>query len=176
MQYGYNQLLPHHETSKGSAMFGFGKKKSKEGTEEQLHETMNFGGFGGLKRTKPPSTTEQATRSSGKADLSILDEVEKYDENIFVGANTLLTKFRKILKQAKRKSPKTTSNQWLMVRVSIFLKSRLFRHISSTISIKRLSRINIKVSHASFLQLKNFTNLLLVGKTQKPSKTFPTTF
>lgn len=87
-------------------MFGFGKKKSKEGTEEQLHETMNFGGFGGLKRTSSPSTTEQATRSSGKADLSILDEVEKYDENIFVGANTLLTKFRKNTEAGKEKIPK----------------------------------------------------------------------
>lgn len=86
-------------------MFGFGKKKSQEGTEEQLHETMNFGGFGGLKKRSSPGTTEQATRS-GSVDNSLLDEVEKYDEKIFVGGQTILAQFRKDTEAGRTHAPK----------------------------------------------------------------------
>ncbi|WP_175888069.1 hypothetical protein [Burkholderia contaminans] len=86
-------------------MFGFGKKKSQEGTEEQLHETMNFGGFGGLKKRSSPGTTEQATKS-GRVDNSLLDEVEKYDEKIFVGGQTILAQFRKDTEAGRTHAPK----------------------------------------------------------------------
>lgn len=86
-------------------MFGFGKKKDQQGTEEQLHETMNFGGFGGLKKKSSPGTTESATRS-GSVDNALLDEVEKYDEKAFIGAKALLTQFRKDTEAGHTHAPK----------------------------------------------------------------------
>ncbi|CAD9227856.1 hypothetical protein BCEN4_740010 [Burkholderia cenocepacia] len=56
----------------------FGKKKPTEGTEEQLHNLMNLGGFGGLQRKSSPGTEvndlRQTTQTDQQEDLSSTQE------------------------------------------------------------------------------------------------------
>lgn len=74
-------------------MFG---KKQKEGTEDQAHDLMNLGGFGGLKRKPQEAPTPQASASAAQPAVSQSHKQYKLHEQHDEQAKGLALYFKKL--------------------------------------------------------------------------------